>query len=322
MSKEFPLISIIIPCRNEEKFIGACLESLIAQDYPKNKMEVLVVDGLSEDKTRNKIQETRDKHREIKIQILDNQKKITPLAMNIGIKNAQGDLITKTDAHSLYPKNYLSKCVEYLKNYGADAVGGIAKATPSKPTLAAKAIAVSLSSKFGVGGSGFRAGVEKPEWADTAFGACYKKEVFEKIGLFNENLLGSQDIEFNLRLKRACGKLLLAPDIVIEYHPKPTLWEFFKHNIRDGIWAILPIKFTKMPFRLKHYIPLIFIITLPLSIWPYIPVNLFFSAKIAVHEKDWQMAFILPVVFAARHFGYGIGSMLGIFKLLTWKKEK
>jgi len=330
INKINPLISVIIPCRNEEKFIGACLNSLLTQDYAKDKIEIIVVDGMSEDDTRDKIQETRlrqgfggqarNKYPNANIQVLDNPNKITPLAMNIGIKNARGDLITKTDAHSIYPKNYLSTCVEYLKKYNADAVGGIAKATPEINTLTAKAIAVSLSSKFGVGGAGFRAGVKKPEWADTAFGACYKKEVFEKLGLFNENLLGSQDIEFNLRLKKAGGKLLLAPDIVIEYHPKPTLGEFFKHNIRDGVWAILPLKFTKMPFRLKHYIPLIFILTLPLSIWPYIPVNLFFSAKIAAQEKNWRLFFILPPVFAARHFGYGIGSVLGLIKLV-WKNE-
>ena len=123
-------------------------------------------------------------------------------------------------------------------------------------------------------------------------------------------------MEFNLRLRKASGKILLAPDIVSYYYPKSNLKDFFFHNIEDGIWVIYPLKFVKMLFKLRHYIPLIFVLTLPLSIWLYILVSLFFSAQIAFREKDIRYFFVMPAVFATRHIGYGLGSVWGLIKLI------
>ena len=123
-------------------------------------------------------------------------------------------------------------------------------------------------------------------------------------------------MEFNIRLKKAGGKILLVPDIVSYYYPKSNFKDFFLHNIKDGIWAIYPLKFVKFPLRLRHYIPLILVLTLPLSIWPYLLLSLFFSFKIAVREKDIRLFFIMPLAFATRHIGYGLGSIWGLIKLL------
>lgn len=307
-------ISIIIPSRNEEKFIGDCLNSVIANDYSKDDLEILIVDGASEDGTRDIIKSYARKYSFIKL--FDNPKKIKAVALNIGIENSRGEYILIMDVHAGYEKDYLSKCVKYSKEYGVDNVGGILKTFPVKNTLFAKAIAISLSHHFGTGGSYFRMGADSPKEVDTVFGGCYKREVFDKIGLFNENLIRSQDIEFNLRLKRAGYKILLVPDIVVYYYPKENLKDFFWHNIEDGIWAILPLKFIKKPMKLRHYIPLIFILTLPLSIWLYIPLTLYFSMKIAMREKKIGYFFVMPIVFATRHIGYGLGSILGLIKLI------
>jgi len=206
---------------------------------------------------------------------LDNPKKYTPFRLNIGIKNSRGEVIVRMDVHAGYEKDYVSKCAKCLKEYDADNVGGIIKTLPAKNTLTARAVALSLSHRFGAA-SDFRAGITQPKEVDTVFGGCYKKKVFDKIGLFNEKLLRSRDLDFNLRLKKAGGKILLSPDIVSYYYPKDNLKDFFKHNFQDGIWAIYPLKFVKIPFKLRHYIPLIFILTLPLSIWPYFLLSLFF----------------------------------------------
>jgi GT2 family glycosyltransferase len=123
-------------------------------------------------------------------------------------------------------------------------------------------------------------------------------------------------MEFNLRLKKAGGKILLAPDIVSYYYPSPNLKYFFIHNFEDGIWAIYPLKFIKMSFSLRHYIPLIFVLTLPVSIWFYIPVVFYFSSRIALKEKDIRYFFIMPIVFSVRHLGYGFGSVWGLIKLI------
>ena len=195
-------------------------------------------------------------------------------------------------------------------------MGGILKTIPKKNTLWARAIALLLSSSFGAGNSAFRTGVEKPTWVDTVFGGCYKKQIFDKVGLFNEKLVRSQDMEFAQRLKKFGAKILLVPDIVAYYYPKDTLWGFLKHNIKDGVWAVYPLKFVRIPFKLRHYIPLIFVLTLPFSIWPYIPVSLYFSFKIAKREKDLRLLFAMPIVFFVRHFAYGMGSIFGIIKVL------
>ena len=308
-----PYVSIIVPARNEEKFIAKCLNSLLSQSFPKDKWEILVVDGNSQDKTKDIVKKYINNYPFIRL--LENQEKFTPFGLNIGIKKARGEIIIRIDAHAGYEKDYISKCLKYLKEYDADNVGGAIKTLPIKNTIVAKAIAICLSHPFGTAAD-FRVGVGQPKLVDTVFGGCYKRETFEKIGLFNENLLRSQDMEFNLRLKKAGGKIFLIPDIIAYYYPQSNLFDFLKHNFEDGIWAVLPLKFTKAPFKLRHYIPLVFILTLPLSIWPYMLISLLFSLQIAFREKSLGLFFVMPWAFAARHFGYGIGSLLGLIKLL------
>ena len=306
-------VSVIVPCLNEERHISACLDSIVANDYPKDKLEILVVDGGSIDKTRAIIKSYGEQFSVIRL--LDNPRVITPAAMNVGIKNAKGDVVIKMDAHCVYAKDYISKCVEHLEESGADNVGGVLQSVPAKNTVMARAIAICLSHSFGTGGSYFRIGVSEPREVDTVAFGCYRKEVFEKIGLFDERMVQIEDLELNDRLRKAGGKIMLFPDIKALYYPSSdTLNDFFKHNITDGIWATFPLKYGfQVSFR--HLIPLVFVLTLPLSIWPYIPISLFFSASVALREKDFRLFFAMPLAFAARHIGYGIGSLIGLWRL-------
>jgi len=325
-----PFVSIIIACRNEKRFIAKCLDSIIGQDFPKEKLEVLIIDGMSEDGTREILKKYQRGYFFIKV--LDNPKKVTPSALNIGIKNSKGEIIIRMGSHAKYRKDYVLKCVECLKKYKADNVGGIIRTLPAKNTITAKAITVSLSHPFGVGGSYFRIGSKKPRWVDTVFGGCYRKEVFKKIGLFNENLIRSQDLEFNLRLKKSGGRILLVPDIVAYYYPKSDLKDFFIYNLKNGIWVIYHLKFSKIFFRIRHYISLIFVsiligsaigaIFFPffilfflLVIMAYLFFAFYFSLKIAFYRREWKYLFLIAIAFACRHFGYGFGSLIGIVKL-------
>ena len=253
-------VSIIIPCRNEEKFVSKCLDSIIAQDYPKEKMEILIVDGMSKDKTRVILREYIEKYPFIRV--LDNPKKIVPCALNIGLKNARGEIIMRMDAHTTYGKDYMSKCVKYLDEYDADNVGGILKTTPAENTIIAKAITLVLSHRFGAGDSYFRIGSKEPRWVDTVFPGCYKRKVFEKIGLFNEKLIRNQDLEFNLRLKKTGGKILLVPEIMSCYYPSSNLKTFWKHNFRDGFSITYPLKYGIKAFSWRHLVPFVFVLTL------------------------------------------------------------
>ncbi|PIY89124.1 MAG: glycosyl transferase [Candidatus Nealsonbacteria bacterium CG_4_10_14_0_8_um_filter_37_14] len=326
-----PWVSIIIPCRNEEKFIGKCLNSIINNDYSKESLEILVIDGMSEDKTKEIVEKYTKQY--LYIKILENPNKFTPFGLNIGVKNARGDIIIRMDAHSTYEKDYISKCIKYLNQYNADNVGGIWKIMPRTHTLINKAIVFASSSIFGAGDAYYRRGYSRgPKWVDTVFGGCYKKEVFERIGLFNENLVRSQDMEFNLRLKKAGGKILLVPEIVSYYYPKSNLKDFFRHNFSDGIWSTYPLKFEVRIFSWRHLVPLFFVSSLILSLFfsfffwqarlffdlifgSYVFLSLFFSVKISF-KKGFQYLFLMPIVFATRHFGYGLGSIWGIVKLL------
>ena len=333
------MVSIIIPCRNEEKFIGRCLESIIAQDYPRENFEVLVTDGMSEDGTREIIEKLKIQNSEFRIQLLDNPKKITPCAFNIGVKQSKGDIVMIISAHAAYEKDYVSKCVQYSKEYNADNVGGVMITLPQDDRFIGKAIATVLSHPFGVGNSVFRTGAKESKWVDTVFGGCYKREVFEKIGFFNENLARGQDMEFNLRLKKAGGKTLLVPEIVSYYYALSDLKSFCKHNFINGLWAILPFKFSKiMPVSFRHLVPLIFVLSLlgtgilsfPLPfflclflgiIGLYLLTNLYFSLKVALKKKNIKYLIVMPILFAALHFGYGFGSIWGAIRLLLPAKK-
>jgi len=308
------LVSVIIPCRNEKDYISRCLDSIAAQDFPKENLEVLVVDGFSEDKTREIVKKYAEKYPFIKL--LNNPKKYIPFALNIGIKESRGEVIIRMDAHASYESSYIRKCLENLRSGKVDNVGGIIKTLAPKKSLTSKTIALVLSHPFGVGNSYFRAGSKKPRLVDTVFGGCYKKEVFEKIGLFDERLIRSQDIEFNKRLRNAGGKILLVPDIIAYYYPSASFLNFFNHNFKDGFWTIYPLKFGVRIFSFRHLIPLFFVLTLGWSIWPYLLISLFFSFKLALREKDVRLFFLMPIAFFCRHFGYGLGSLWGLIKLL------
>jgi GT2 family glycosyltransferase len=218
-----------------------------------------------------------------------------------------------------------------LKEYQADNVGGAIKTIPQKNTLIAKAIAICLSSFLGAGTSYFRIGTKESRWVDTVFGGCYKKEVFEKIGLFDERLIRSQDIEFNRRLRKAGGKILLVPEIKAFYYPHSNFRKFLKHNFNDGFWTTYPLKFGIRIFSWRHLLPLIFVSGLIglfllslfskfffflflLALFFYFLMNLYFSLKIAKREKDLRFLFLMPITFVSRHLGYGLGSLWGLIK--------
>jgi len=330
------LVSVIIPCRNEEKFIHYCLDSIVFQSYPKDKLEVLVVDGMSEDKTREMVKDYSLKH--VFVKLLDNPEKTTPYALNIGIKNAKGSIVMKMDAHTIYDKEYISQCVFNLEKYKVDNVGGVLEAVPFKNTLVARAIAKSLGSRFGVG-SCFKLGTQKPKKVDAVAFGCFRKALFSKIGYYNTNMIRSQDIELNSRIKKQGGKIVLVPEIKAYYYPSPDIKSFFRHNLKDGLWVFYPLKFSIRAFSFRHLIPFFFIFSiislvllsfffrfflwiLALEIILYFLSSFYFSAVICKKEKDIRFFFLLPLIFLARHTGYGLGSIAGLIWIFASKKKQ
>jgi len=322
--------SIIMPCRNEEIFISQCIDSIIANNYPHDKLQVLVIDGRSTDRTRE-IVEGYVKEFPF-ITLLDNPDKIQTLATNIGICLAEGKFILRMDAHAEYPRDFISKSVSWIKKSEADCVGGLMVTKPGNKSHNAKAISLALSHPFGVGNAHFRIGSQEPKYVDTVPFGCYRKNLFEKVGLFNEKLNRTDDIEFNLRLKKAGGKILLVPEIQSYYYARSNLWELVKQNFGNGFWILYSLRFAKIPFSGRHLVPFSFILSLlgtyllSLLYQPfiylfvailgiYLLVNVLFSLKLSLKHGLKYFPFLVAS-FLTLHFSYGFGSLWGITKLV------
>ena len=305
--KDLPKVSILIPCRNEQDYITQCLRSLDNQDYPN--VELIIVDGMSTDNTIDEIANIHFERADIKAKAYFNPDKTMPHGVNIGISHAKGELIMICGAHSTYPVDYVRKCVETSIKTGADNVGGdIATPQDNQFTIA-------VNSKFGVG-KNRNTNSKTLEGADTVFGGCYKHEVFDKIGLFNAYLTHTQDLEFNYRLRKAGGRIICNHNIVSNYCPRSQTWKSFaKKAFIDGQWVILPILYCETPITLRHLVSLAFVLTLPLSIWPYMILNLINSQKF----RPW---YLLSIAFFTLHMFYGAGSVWGCFKVIKeWMKR-
>ena len=352
------LVSIIIPCRNEKAFIGSCLDSVLANDFPKDQLEVLVIDGMSEDGTRGILNDYAQSHSVISM--LDNLKRVTPAALNIGIKRARGTIVMRMDAHTRYDQKYVSRCVDALLTYKADNVGGIWKTLPRSETLTGWCIVKALSHPFGVGNSHFRlARLREPKWVDTVPFFCVKRELFLKsgwfnehhgcddmrlgirmnqLGAFNEKLTRGQDMDFSLRLMKAGGRTILVPDIVSYYYARSDIRSFWSHNWNNGVWAILPFAYSRIiPVRWRHLVPLMFVGSLAVSIalmsWNksfawllltiigvYVVANVLASAHVAWKERKLRYVLMMPLVFSMLHLGYGLGSLWGVARLLSTRE--
>jgi glycosyltransferase involved in cell wall biosynthesis len=326
-------VSVITPCRNEGTFIGKCLDSIISNIFPKDRLEVLVVDGRSTDRTKEIVHGYSDRCPFIKL--MDNPGIIQTLGTNIGIKAGDGDVIIRMDAHVEYPKDFISKCVQHLQESGADCVGGSLITKPGADTITAKSIALVLSHRFGVGNAYFRTGVNKPKYVDTVAYGCYKKEVFNRVGLFNENLNRTDDIEFNLRLKRSGGKILLVPEIFSYYYARSTLMSLAQQNFGNGFWVLYSLKFVKLPFSLRHLVPFFFVSSLLGSLVAsffyqpfiylfafilglYLCLDLLVSCKISLKHGIKHFPFLI-ITFLTLHVSYGLGSLCGMVRLIVSK---
>lgn len=316
---KFPQVTLIIPCRNEKGYIKECLYSLNASDYPKSNMEILVVDGMSDDGTREILNEIVQHFNHLRV--IDNPGIIVPIALNIGIKNARGDILIRIDAHSTYTPDYVSKCVETFQKSGADNVGGVVEHRGRG--FVGEAIALAQGCKFGLGGAKFRT-AKKAQYVDTVFPGVWSKSAFKKYGYFNEKLVRNQDIEFNSRIRKQGGKIFVTPEIKSFYYCRSGILDLWKQNFGNGYWSIKTIKFAPGTLSLRHFVPLIFVLSL-LVLWvvpvlwffiiiSYLLCNLFFSLKIAL-TISFKYLKVLPIVFMTLHFSYGFGSLRGISML-------
>ena len=322
------MLSVICPIYNEEKYIDKCIESIIKQDYPKDDLEVLFVDGMSTDKTRLIVEQYAISYPYI--HLIDNPKRIVPLAMNIGIRASKGNIIIRLDAHAIFPNNYFSQLVHYLTTLKADNVGGVCRTLPINDSIVCKSIASVLSSRFGMGNSHFRIGATEIMKVDTVPFGCFKRELFDKIGFFDEELTRNQDDEFNGRIIKNGGKIFLIPFLTIDYYARDTIKKVWKMFYQYGLFKPLVNKKLGSPATIRQFFPVCFV--LGLLIGPLMGVfdikflYLYFSVILLyigiafsysmMESRNLKRILTQVYIYFIVHFSYGWGYLNGIYKLL------
>lgn len=325
-------VSVIIPVYNEEKYIKQCVKSLLMQDYPKDKVEFIFVDGNSTDKTAEILSGYVKQYPNIKL--FNNPNKTVPYAMNIGIDNAKGVYIIRLDGHSEYAEDYISKCIEYLKKTGADNVGGPMVAVGKN--FIGKAVANILHSPFGLGGGKFHSTTYEG-FVDTVYLGAFKKSTLIKIGKYDERLTRNQDIELNSRIRKNGGKIYLTPNIRSTYYCRDSISALAKQNFNNGKWNIYTSIINSTALSLRHFIPFIFVLSivlltiasflrvpyalpmLILDLGSYIITNLYFTSIISM-KHGYKYFFITFILFFVLHISYGLGSLAGILSAKYSKK--
>lgn len=320
-----PFVSVVMPIRNEGAFIERSLGAVLAQDYPPDRFEVIVVDGCSTDDTRQRVESLLD--RPVPVRLLANPGKIVPTAMNIGIRMAKGEIIVRVDGHTIIARDYVSQAVVALGRTGAQNVGGLM--TPVATGYLSRAITAATSSPFGVGGSAFHYAQEERE-TDTVYLGCYPKRVLEHLGLYDEEFVRNQDDELNYRLKKAGGRIVLVPSIRSEYHPRTDLRRLARQYFQYGWWKVRVFQKHPRQLRKGQFAPGAFALAFfggpifgafsssiywlwmgMVSSWLIGAVG---ASFLAARTRGWSILPVLPPTFLTLHLSYGLGFLAGLVR--------
>ncbi len=325
------MLSVICPIYNEGKYIAKCIDSVLKQDYPKEDMEIFFVDGMSGDRTVQIVNEYCVKYPFIKL--LENPHRVVPYAMNIGIKASKGEVILRLDGHCEYPENYFSCLVDNLKKYDADNVGGVFITLPCNETNISYAIAECLKNPFGMGNSLHRIGAKENVKTDSVPFGCFKREVFDKVGLYDEELIRNQDDELNARIIKNGGSIYLIPTLGIKYFARDKVAKVRKMFYQYGLFKPLVNKKLGQAATVRQFVPPLFVAALicglalsffsKIFLWLYLAfltlyflIGIFMGIKSAKSTKRASMIFLMPWIFFNVHLSYGWGYWVGLFKVL------
>ncbi len=318
-------VTFVVPVRNEEQHIRACLQSLVDQSYAGGEIEILVVDGWSSDGTRKIIDGFRRLYPHV--HRLENPAGIAPKAMNIGIRAARGDIIIRADGHNVYPRDYAANCVKYLAETPADNVGGPCITVPADESFGGRLVAAVLSSPFGVGNSRFRTGSEEGFVDTVPFGA-FRKELFDRIGMYNEKLVRNQDNDLNARIRNWGGQIYLTPALATRYHPVKTFRELLSKTFQSSRWHMVTIRENSKSLSARHLAPACFVLILsallaasfvaPAARWTLLQaISIYFLAgayfPLRSRNSDTRaVSLALPFASFCFHLAYGAGTIIGL----------
>lgn len=327
-STELPLVSVVMPVRNEAAFIARSLGAVVQQDYPAHRLEVLVADGMSSDGTREEIARLAAACPRMRITIIDNPGRIAPTGINAAMPAARGAIIVRVDGHCEIAPDYVRRCVEHLQSGDADGVGG--PITTIGQSATAEVIAVAMSSSFGVGGSAFRTLRDRTTLTDTIAFPAYTREIVERAGPYDEELVRNQDDEYNYRLRKLGARLLLAADVQSKYYSRSSLTALARQYFQYGYWKVRVLQKHPRQMRPRQFVPACFMALLlglaaaaPFSRGAayglVILLGAYFSAcaaatVLAARQLTWRKAPLLPLCFVLLHWSYGLGFLVGLVR--------
>jgi glycosyltransferase involved in cell wall biosynthesis len=317
-------VSLVIPMRDEERYVGRCLDSLLAQLGGRDDVEILCAVGPSSDRTRDIVQAYGA--RDPRVLLIDNPRGIVPTGMNLALRQARGEVIIRLDCHAEYAPDYIAKCVVVMERTEADNVGGYMTTLPGDDSAVGRAIAAATTSRFGVGGSAFRVGGGEREVDTVPFG-CFRRDVFERFGLYDERLVRNQDIELNSRIRKGGGRIVISPEIKLTYYNRSTFAGLRRQAFHNGLWNPYTIYLVGEGLHLRHFVPLAFVLSLlvlgcvgcfyRLAWWLLAAELLGYGLAATVTavltaRRQRVSARWVWLAFAELHFSYGVGSLWGV----------
>lgn len=321
-----PMVSIILPVRNEGRSFECTLERVHRQDYPAEKLEILVVDGMSNDATRDVVRDAA--LRDPRVRLLDNPGRIVPTAMNIGIASARGEILVRVDGHTLIEEDYVRRCVEALRSTKAECTGG--KMTPRGNTFFGRLVAAATSGPFGVGDSHFHY-CDEAMFTESAYMGAWPRQVLLDLGGFDEEMVRNQDDELNYRLRKGGGRVYLDPAIRSVYEPRGSLRTLFSQYFQYGYWKIRVFQKHPSMLRARHFVPALFVVSGSAAALGAITLGragraAFGLAVVVYLAAGWLAAsrtrdaiagrWAMPIVFLTIHSAYGLGFLSGAVKFL------
>ena len=326
-----PAVTVAVAARNEERFIEPCVRSLLAQQPPPGGFEVIVAEGRSSDRTRAILDRLAGE--DARLRVVDNPRQITPAAWNLAIREARGRYVAIMSAHARYPDDYLLRCFELAEKLHADNVGG--PATAEATGYLQRANAASHHSPFSVGGASWHS-LQYEGRARTVFGGFYRRDVFDRIGMFDEQFVRDSDAEYNFRLELAGGTIWQSPKIRSWYAPRATLGALFRQYRQYGYWKVRIMQKHGRTPAVRQYVPALAVIgavllaVASLFLAParvlliagalaYALVLLFASVTTAA-RFGWDLLPVLPLTFATYHAGYGVGFLGGIYDFVLRRR--
>lgn len=328
LTEKLPFVSVIMPVYNEGSFIERSLNAILGQSYPKDRMEIVIADGMSTDTTRSIISDVSSRS-EVTLKVVDNPGKIAPTGLNCALRAANGEVVIRVDGHCEIEPDYVANCVAILQSGDAEGVGGPIETIGETPV--AQVIALAMSSPFGVGGSAFRTINDREMYTDTVAFPGYTRNTIDTVGYFDEQLVRNQDDEYNYRIRKMGGRILLSPSIRSRYYSRGTFRSLWRQYFQYGFWKVRVMQLHARQMSLRQFVPFAFVVSLitmfmlslisPVGIVGlaalvvcYLLANIF--ASVVTCKTYARQIPGVSLSFVILHVSYGLGFTCGVFSLI------